>query len=253
MEFQPRTRSLLLLLGLSLSLVLHSCNKNEYNKGDFVSENNLSSPPPQTLAAGGSHTCAVLSGGTVKCWGYGANGQLVNGGTSDQSTPVAVSNISNATTVSAGGVSSYGHTCAVISGPPEGTVYCWGSGAQGQLGHSQYSSSTTPVVSFGGRTTAVSAGESTSYGHTCAVLSGGTVECWGTGASGRLGNNSDSNQSTPVTVSNISSATEVSAGGDHSCAELSGGTVQCWGAGGAGRLGNGSDTSTSTPVTVSGL
>ena len=81
MEFQPRTRSLLLLLGLSL--VLHSCNKNEYNKGDFVSENNLSSPPPQTLAAGNTHTCTVLSGGTVKCWGNGYNGRLGNGSTND--------------------------------------------------------------------------------------------------------------------------------------------------------------------------
>jgi len=69
-----------------------------------------------------------------------------------------------------------------------------------------------------------------------------------------MGNGSTSNQSTPVTVSNISSATVVSAGGSHTCAELSTGTVQCWGDGGSGQLGNGSTTGTqSTPVTVSGL
>jgi alpha-tubulin suppressor-like RCC1 family protein len=123
---------------------------------------------------------------------------LGNGSTSDQGTPVTVSNISSATVVSAGGRSSEGLTCA--------------------------------------------------------LLSGGTVQCWGYGYNGQLGNGSTSNQSTPVTVSNISSATVVSAGGGHTCAELSTGTVQCWGDGGSGQLGNGSTTGTqSTPVTVSGL
>ena len=86
--------------------------------------------------------------------------------------------------------------------------------------------------------------------HFCAVLSGGTVKCWGNGILGRLGNGSTSTQSTPVSVSSISTATSVSAGYRHTCAELSGGTVSCWGYGVNGRLGNGSTSDQTEPVTV---
>ena len=199
-----------------------------------------------SVSAGYRHTCAVLSGGTVKCWGGGSYGQLGNGSTtSSQTTPVSVSSISTATSVSAGD----SHTCAVLSG---GTVKCWGGGSYGQLGNgSTTSSQTTPVsVSSISTATSVSAGDS----HTCAVLSGGTVKCWGYGGYGQLGNGSiTSSQTTPVSVNSISTATSVSAGDYHTCAALSGGTVKCWGYGGYGQLGNGSTSSQTTPVSVSSI
>ena len=97
-----------------------------------------------SISAGEDHTCAVLSGGTVKCWGYGYYGQLGNGSTtSTQSIPVSVSSISTAASVSAGD----SHTCEVLSG---GSVKCWGYGSSGQLGDgSTTSTQSTPVEVLG--------------------------------------------------------------------------------------------------------
>jgi alpha-tubulin suppressor-like RCC1 family protein len=222
------------------------------------------------ISAGGGHTCALLSDGTVQCWGGNDSGQLGNGtNTGSQACyplvcsgiPVTVSGISTAIAISAGNE----HTCAVLS---DGTVQCWGENNAGQLGNGTNTGpqtcnsipcSTTPVTVSGISTaTAITAG----YGHTCALLMGGTVQCWGPNFYGQLGNGSTTRSFTPVTVSGISTATAISAGDNHTCAILSGGTVQCWGYNGYGQLGDGTNTGpqtchaascSTTPVTVSGI
>ena len=97
--------------------------------------------------------------------------------------------------------------------------------------------------------------------HTCAVIDDGTVAgegsvyCWGAGGSGRLGDGRTMNSPMPVKVSNITTATQVSAGNSHTCAVLTDNTVQCWGNNGSGRLGIGGvrrNTSPS-PVAIMGI
>ena len=99
----------------------------------------------------------------------------------------------------------------------------------------------------------VSAGEN----HTCATDNNSSATCWGRGSYGRLGYSSSgaSNKYTPVSVSGISTAAAVSAGGSHTCAVLSSGTVKCWGLGSYGRLGicDGCGQSQYTPVSVEPL
>src|SRR5208282_693602 len=191
------------------------------------------------------HTCALLSNGTVECWGYNSNGQLGNGTTTNSSTAVAVSGLSGAATAIAAGQD---HTCALLS---NGTVECWGYNSNGQLGNGTTTNSSTPVAVSGlSGATAIAAGEL----HTCVLLSGGTVECWGYNSNGQLGNGTTTDSSTPVTVSGLSgTATAIAAGELHTCVLLSGGTVECWGYNSNGQLGNGTTTDSSTPVTVSGL
>ena len=87
--------------------------------------------------------------------------------------------------------------------------------------------------------------------HTCALLKSGEVECWGRGEWGQLGNGSEENSSTPVTVSlGDNKAVSVSAGNKHNCALLESGEVKCWGLGYEGQLGHGSYKNSSTPVKV---
>ena len=233
-----------------------------------VTVSGVTGGPLIAIAAGYAHTCALfgrvacgykscseLVGGTVQCWGDNRVGELGNGTTTGGSVPVTVSGITNATAVAAG----YGQTCAVLS---SGTVQCWGDNSVGELGNGTTTGSSVPVTVSGITNAVVDDGNYSSTRdraiaagnlYTCAVLSSGTVQCWGDNSVGELGNGTTTGSSVPVTVSGITNATAVAAGYDHTCAVLTDGTVRCWGDNSVGELGNGTTTGSSVPVTVSGV
>ena len=92
------------------------------------------------------------------------------------------------------------------------------------------------------------------YHHTCALRDGGSVECWGEAAWGKLGNDSDTgNVTTPLAVSGITDAIVVEAGANNTCALRATGGVMCWGANHTGQIGDNTTTHRLTPVAVSGL
>ena len=85
------------------------------------------------------------------------------------------------------------------------------------------------------------------------VVVGGTVKCWGSNASGQLGNNSLTSSKVPVSVSALTGVKAISAGGSHSLARLFTGGVRSWGANLSGQLGNGSNVGSQVPVKVNTL
>jgi alpha-tubulin suppressor-like RCC1 family protein len=93
------------------------------------------------ISAGGAHSCAVLTAGTVECWGENLHGGLGNGTTTNSSTPISVTGSSGAAGVAAGRY----HTCAAVSG----AVQCWGYNAYGQLGNNTRIDTKTPVEVLG--------------------------------------------------------------------------------------------------------
>ena len=195
----------------------------------------------EKIDAGGSHTCALVSGGKARCWGSNSDGQIGNGGSgalSREPAPVDVVGLGPASEISAGS----SHTCALVTG---GEARCWGDNTLGQLGDGTTTSSDVPVAVAGmSGATSISAGIT----QTCAIVAGGAVACWGNGSP------------TPTTVPGISGATAVSVGdlpnmpylGPYACAVVGGG-VECWGNNSAGQLGDGTVTSSATPVSVVGI
>ena len=94
------------------------------------------------IAAGSSHSLALLSDKTVMAWGANGNGQLGDGTTATAYVPVPVSGLSGVTAISAG----FTNSLALLS---DSTVMTWGYNDYGQLGNGTTTDSTVPVAVSG--------------------------------------------------------------------------------------------------------
>ena len=215
------------------------------------------------IGAGRAHSCAI-AGGHVWCWGDNHYAQLgypiayeTDSGrqyryTSVQPLQVPVLNDMIAVT---GGEN---HTCAIKS---DGTVWCWGLNTDGQLGTEQfhhtinsdydgYGSIAPLKAELSSGAQAISGG----YNHTCAVVAGGSVWCWGDNREGQLGtvlpDNPHKHSPVPVKVGNLPGpAKQVSAREDSTCATLEDGSIWCWGNNQYNQIGDtGGKYNSSTPV-----
>lgn len=188
------------------------------------------------LSLGIQHSCVVTDAGTVQCWGDNDAGQL---GTNDRltsTTPRYVSGLSSVLEIASGN----GHSCALING---GTVKCWGLDGSGQLGNDPLLADAQLPVNVAGLTgvRAISAGGF----HTCALITGGTVKCWGQDGSGQLGDGVPGDFATgaqPVVGLPVGDpVTAISGGESHTCAVTQSKQLWCWGANGSGQLGDNAD------------
>ena len=197
------------------------------------------------IAAGGAYTCALLTGGAVRCWGWNllsSHGYANPIG--DDETPADAGDVNVGGTVAqivAGGR----HTCALLT---DGAVRCWGNNHYGQLGYGHtddIGDDESPVdagnVNVGGTVTQITAGSD----HTCALLTDGAVRCWGWNLFSSLGYghaNPIGDDESPASAGNVNvggTVTQITAGSDHTCALLTDGAVRCWGWNEHGMLGYG--------------
>jgi hypothetical protein len=141
--------------------------------------------------------CAVLVGGSVKCWGENTYGQLGLEDSADRGKlaeqmgdTLPTVNLGTGRTAVSVKVGE-AHACAILD---DGSVKCWGRNQRGQLGYGDViqrgdgageMGDALPAVALGTGRTAVSI--SAGFEHTCAVLDDQSLKCWGWNGYGGLG------------------------------------------------------------------
>lgn len=206
----------------------------------------LSIAPGESIVAissGRYHNCVLISDNTVQCWGNNGNFQLGRdtGEDSFSRIPAEVDGLDLPAEVNIVSLTTgFYISCAVLS---NSTIQCWGDSVDGMLGRdgSTYTPGYVEGLPPADNGTIVQA--ATGYGHSCILLSDGTVECWGLNSRGQL--NRDSLYATweLTTVNGISPESfdigdfTLAVGGSHNCVLFSNNTVQCWGSNTSGQLG----------------
>jgi cysteine-rich repeat protein len=203
------------------------------------------------LAAGRAHTCALLGGGNVRCWGTNDKGQLGIGTTTDVGAGQPYDN--PIVGLGAGAVAvqiavGNDHTCALLA---TGALRCWGANDRGQLGlghtrnigDDELPGASAATVNLGVAARTVAAGGE----GTCVILMDGSLRCWGRNDYGQLGlghtrtiGDDEPPSAANAAVSLGGQVSSVGLGGYHACAVLSDRlTGRCWGRNGKGELGLG--------------
>jgi alpha-tubulin suppressor-like RCC1 family protein len=250
-------------LGIDTSVGPETC---EHANGNFTSSPCSTVPVAvreltevEQVAAGDTLACALRLNRTVDCWGYSADGGLGDGSFTGSEacdrvfpcspTAVLVSGLTDAIQISVGDSGA----CALLDG---GSIDCWGWNDAGQLGNGtnagpetcgDFACSSSPVA-VAGITDAIEVSVGQEFA--CAVLITGSIKCWGINGVGQLGDGTHAGngtchagtpecEPTPVSVSGITDATQVSTGVESACARLADGGIDCWGSDEAAQLGNG--------------
>lgn len=185
-------------------------------------------------------TCALLTDGALKCWGWNAPGKLGLGDTNNRGDdPNEMGDNLPAVNLGAGlqavAVHSGRQTCAIVQ---NGRVKCWGwfvGDEPGEMGDN------LPFINLGTGAKVVALAVGTS--HQCALLEDGTVKCWGDGKYGKLGYENEQileplgDAHPVVNLGAGRKAVAIGAGGYHTCALLDNQTIKCWGSNHDGALG----------------
>jgi alpha-tubulin suppressor-like RCC1 family protein len=213
----------------------------------------VQSPSVQQLVVGTQALHVLYGSGRVRSMGAQGGGRLGNGSTgSSVSTALLSTAVTGATQIA--GLSTGG--CALKS---NGTVWCWGAGASGQIGDGGLIQRNFPTQ-VAGLTGVWKLGQLNSSPESmCAILNDRTARCWGENGNGQLGLGDQTDRSVPGALA-LSSIEAIKQSSNHSCALTDNGgapgdghQLHCWGLNTNGQLGQGDTTIRLTPQAVAGL
>jgi alpha-tubulin suppressor-like RCC1 family protein len=209
---------------------------------------------PVSVVGGFTDWCQVSSGtyitfglrlnGTAWTWGANNNGQLGDNTTVSKSSPVSV-------------VGGFTNWCQIKAGNSHGvglrtngSAWAWGFNNNGQLGTNNTTNTSSPVSVIGGFTDwcQITAGGTSSFG----IRTNGVLYAWGYNNVGRLGDNTNNNKSSPVSVVGGFTDWCFIQNCNNTLGVRTNGTLWAWGNNNTGQLGDNTCTDRSSPVSVVG-
>lgn len=200
-----------------------------------------------SIAAGHNHTCAKLSSGEMRCWGYNADRQVQPASaTAAFEVSVAVEGITGDVAALAAG---FGQTCAVVGE----SARCWGRNFERQLLPTNALHPVTAPVLMAGISAGVKA-IALGYQHSCAITLEGGVECWGNNERNQLGFEAIQVFEPRLIPGYETGVVSVALGVDFGCLVTNLGEAKCWGRNSSGATGNGATSgNTLAPTQVTNL
>ncbi len=214
----------------------------------------------KSIAAGGSHTCAILDNDKLKCWGYNMDGELgYEHNTDIGDAPGQMGDNLPYVNLGTGRTAKYitnagHHTCALLD---NGTVKCWGHNGFGQLGVGHNSGFSHNAGSMGDNLAPIDLGTGRTAKavisggfFNCAILDNDKIKCWGRNNAGQLGLGDTANRGDDpnemgdnlpyVDLGGSSKVSGMTTRSEHVCATIMGNSkLKCWGVNDSGQLGLG--------------
>ena len=191
------------------------------------------------IAAGGYHTIALRSNGSLWAWGFNTLGQLGDGTTINRHSPVQIGSDTDWAQTVAGVL----HTIALKN---DCSLWAWGDNRYGQLGDGTTVDRYFPVQTGTDTDWAQIAGSA----HTIALKSDGSLWAWGHNNFGQLGNGTTIDRHSPVQIGTDTNWARISAGFFHTIALKSDGSLWTWGRNSYGQLGDETTINRHSPVQI---